>query len=295
MPGPKAEHPRPGWLKRGKAVSFVSSPSSVRVRFFRRVKASTVEVYWVPENAIRRIYHRRFKKEPGRTEITLKVVPGGKSREEESISEIWRVAAASLGPQASEFVARASGVPISTSLRVGQKLAFEFENPKWSAGVDLGPIGALIGAITPLKLKRENKRHRLKGTVSAPVDPVFLLRVITPTTKSPNFHAYLAEYLPKVAQELGVADVEGFVDAFNEEYETYLGDGAGLAVEVNPSGKIKLLAGKTREVVVDLYPSGVGHTMFAVAAIHPKTEEVIAVSDLMGLTVGSDGSVYCDF
>jgi hypothetical protein len=46
-------------------------------------------------------------------------------------------------------------------------------------------------------------------------------------------------------------------------------------------------------VSVDIYPNEECHMMFGIAAV--RNESVISVSDLVGLSVRKDGSVYLDF
>jgi len=163
-------------------------------------------------------------------------------------------------------------------------------NPKGS--VELDPTKA--GLPVPVRVAVENGREHITATFFARGDPALDVRVVTPSTNKPSLRAYLDDYLPAVAEDQGVEDVQAFIDDFNDEYKEFLNDSAGLNVEAHPS-TMELNAGESKEVVVYLYPSQAGQAMIAVAAIDSETEELVSLSELIGLTVGADEFIYRSF
>jgi hypothetical protein len=295
--------PSPGWLKNGRVASFVRPKSSVRVRFFEPVDAPAVEVFWIPETAIQRVC-LKLKKRPGRHETTLDIQKGT-TAQGRIVSELWKVGNPNLGRKPAEYVAVADGARPSTVLRVADELSLEHENGRWSTEIDpaaiagaagaaaggvLAALGALFAKVSPIKLKREGKKVRLEGTVRAAVDPQFRLRVLTASSDR-SLETYLKDYLPRVAEMLEV-DSDLFGRAFDDEFKRYLAGGSYPSFEINPQS-FSLDAGRTQETSIEIYSNGPGQIMFCLAAIH--SNQIISVSDLIGLSVTTEGSVFLDF
>jgi hypothetical protein len=237
--------PRPGWLKHGRVASFVTPKSSVRLRFLEPVKASTAEVFWIPENAILKVC-LKLKLSPGRSETTLKIEKK-KTAKGDIVTELWPVGNPNTGKKPAEYVAVAKGARRSTPLRVANELDLDHTNGRWLTEVDpaaiaaaaAGPAGGFLAAVatafaskSPIKLKREGKKVTHKGVVRAAVDPAFSVQVLT-MTSDPSLDAYLKDYVPKVARKLST-DSAQFVEAFYKEFAPYLSGGSYPGLEINP-------------------------------------------------------------
>ena len=288
------------WIleKSGKivTVSRVSPNAPVRVCLPSSVKASAeIPVFLVAEFAIARLLAKWILRQPGRHETTL-LIDRTKKFGVERLSTKWLAAEVKVGPKVAQFVARTDGFPESSPLRVAPKMAWDFTNPTLAARTKASLDSPLpVHGLPPLPIGVEvdvkNGRRNITGESFAPTDPAFEVRVMTASTTRPNFRAYLDDYLPAVAREHGVKDVQAFVDEFNQEYKQYLDNSAGLNVEAHPS-TLNLGAGESKEVDVNLYPNQAGKAMIAVAAVDLETEELISVSDLIGLNVGTDEVIH---
>jgi hypothetical protein len=286
----------PTWIleKTGVAVSTVAPKDLVRVLMAGpAVTSAPIPVFSIAEWAIRRILYRLTRR-LGRHETTLYVDAAQPTTGTGVVSTPWHAAETQVGPKPAQFVARADGFPPSTLLRVAAEVAYDFENPKLSLDLDLAAVGPALGlpVPTPVQVGAATGRWRLQGKSFAPADPTLEVRLITPSTEWP-LGAYLDGYLPAVAREQEVEVISAFVREFNEEYHEYLNDSAGLRVEVHPS-VLELDAGQTAEVALDLERGGTGRTMLAVAAINAR-DQLVSVSDLIGLTVDTSGIIYRDF
>jgi alpha-D-ribose 1-methylphosphonate 5-triphosphate diphosphatase PhnM len=125
--------------------------------------------------------------------------------------------------------------------------------------------------------------------ITAPMDPALKLRILTPSASGPDpLGAYVQSYVPRAASLHAPGQEQAFMQEFYGEYAEHLRDTAKVGAELSLN-EVDLGAGESAEFDVRLYPNASGKTMIAVAAHDRETDELVAISELVGLTLSPDG------
>ena len=150
-------------------------------------------------------------------------------------------------------------------------------------------LAGATGLPLPSVLAQTGERKTtLAAIVKAAVDPDVQLRVLTPSSPELDLDTYLQE----VAE---VFDVRGddLFEAFREVNADWLIE--PLDIETGTGRPTHIEAGHSIPLTVDLYPSEPGSTMLALAVVDTASEQVLGISEMVGLTVDEYGLIFRDF
>jgi len=281
------------WHKQGRGiVSSVTPGSPVRLWIDGPVAAdSLVDVFQIAEVAISRALRKLFRRSPGTFVTNLPVnpnavVPTGSG----VLTEDW-LAAQRLGKslRASRYVGRLPGEGASGPLEVFAETSVTTNSSSPSLRLDASMLAGATGLPLPSVLAQTGERKTtLAAIVKAAVDPDVQLRVLTPSSPELDLDTYLQE----VAE---VFDVRGddLFEAFREVNADWLIE--PLDIETGTGRPTHIEAGHSIPLTVDLYPSEPGSTMLALAVVDTASEQVLGISEMVGLTVDEYGLIFRDF
>jgi len=131
----------------------------------------------------------------------------------------------------------------------------------------------------------------MTAVVHATQDPEITVRTIGPSSVNAlNLDGYLA----LVAEAFEASD-DSFRSAFYEANGDWLSDPIDIADGIRP-GELHIEHGETARIVIRLVPTGqAGLTMLALPVARSGSDEILGISELVGLTVTEEGFIFRDF
>jgi nucleotide-binding universal stress UspA family protein len=284
------QEPTLRWTKTGNLiVSSVKPGTQVRVHTAVPVGGTGfIDVFQIPERAVARAL-RRLTRSPGRYITSLRPEPGDGG----VLTECWSADQAfSRTARQSTYVARQQRA-VSGPLRVFGSVAITMtgHGPSARLGLDLG---AITGLPLPSIVASTGQRDTtLTAVVEATQDPTVGLSVLTGSGTESPIADYLAEYLAEVSELFGVHPAE-LEQAWRAEFSEYLDDPLPIGAEADPSW-VTVDEGEPAASTIQLYAEDrPGSAMLAIVATG-EHGEIVAVSDLIGITMTEDGLVFRDF
>jgi hypothetical protein len=163
--------------------------------------------------------------------------------------------------------------------------------PQRQAGPGLGLVTGLpLPSITADTGQRDTT---LTAVVEATQDPTVGLSILTGSGTESPIADYLAEYLAEVSELFGVHPAE-LEQAWRAEFSEYLDDPLPIGAEADPSW-VTVDEGEPAASTIQLSTEDrPGSAMLAIVA-SGEHGEIVAVSDLIGITMTEDGLVFRDF
>ncbi len=289
--------PPPNWWSDKHLAKVSRTPADDPVRVLLEDSVPTeirIDIFHVPERAVRRLL-QHLTGRAGVQFASLAIDPAARAGPGGGVlSETWITTQVHASAAPARFVARVAGFPPSVPLLVTGPVGFEFQRGQVSAALDLADIGAPV----PLELSAKTGAATLTGTAFAAVDPSISLRVTTPSLTDPDGRSALAGYLRfyfrMVGKPYGLDDPNPLLGAFDELFGSYLEDDAGLAAEAHPAA-LDLGAGEEAPVEIQLCAARPGRSLFVVEVHDDAVGRMVATSELIGISVADDGTVYRDF
>ncbi|MCW3003934.1 MAG: hypothetical protein JWQ20_3232 [Conexibacter sp.] len=129
--------------------------------------------------------------------------------------------------------------------------------------------------------------------MEATQDPTVELSVLTGSGTDSPMADYLADYLAEVSEQFDVHPAE-LEQAWHAEFSEYLDDPLPIGAEADPS-TVTVDEGEPAAATIQLYTEDrPGSAMLAIVATG-EDGEIVAVSELIGITMTEDGLVFRDF
>jgi hypothetical protein len=288
---------RPGirWHKQSKGVvSAVTPGSPVRLWIDGPIDPNTnTEVFQIAERAITRAL-RKLSRSPGTYVTNLPIDPNAALPSGRGVlSTEWRARQAlKKSIRASRYVGRVPGEgasgPLDVLADVDVRTSSEGPGGGVHAGLGLVEFGVPIRA--GLDLQTGQRTATMESTLTAGVDPEVALRVLTPDAPELALDTYIEELA-----EVFALNAEDLFHAFREVNAQWLDDPVSIEYETGEGAHLEV--GQSFTTAVRLSAREPGSIALALAAVERTGDDrpLLAISDLIGLTVDEHGLIYRDW